>query len=141
MEEKPELFSKLEVTGWRQFRSVQLDLHPRLTILTGANGCGKTTIIGIFSRHFGYQNRFLATPTINESGVVTVSLGLFKTLSRRFFSRSLPPSSPNKIGTVTYASGEKSVISVPENTGSPVFQLNLSAQKSVAGLNIPSHRQ
>ena len=39
------LFSGLYLSGWRQFEFVELDLHPRLTILTGANGCGKTTIL------------------------------------------------------------------------------------------------
>jgi hypothetical protein len=140
MEEPPVLFSKLELTGWRQFKSVKLDLHPRLTILTGANACGKTTIIGMFARHFGYPNRFLATPTIDDSGSVTFSFGLFLSLARRLIVRR-HPILKNRVGAVTYSSGEESIITVPETTSGPQFQLNFSAAKSVAGLNIPSHRQ
>ena len=29
---------------WRQFERVELDLVPRLCVLTGPNGCGKTTV-------------------------------------------------------------------------------------------------
>ena len=34
-------FKALKVEGWRQFGSVNLEFHPRATIITGANGAGK----------------------------------------------------------------------------------------------------
>ena len=37
-------FSAMKLTGWRQFENIELDLSKRVTILTGTNGCGKTTI-------------------------------------------------------------------------------------------------
>ena len=40
-------FKKLQLAGWRQFDSVELELHPRLTVLTGANGAGKSTLVKI----------------------------------------------------------------------------------------------
>jgi predicted ATPase len=34
-------FKRLKIDGWRQFQSIDIELHPRLTIITGANGAGK----------------------------------------------------------------------------------------------------
>ena len=44
-------FSKLILNNWQQFESIDIDIHDRLTIVTGANGCGKTTILNLFSIH------------------------------------------------------------------------------------------
>jgi predicted ATP-binding protein involved in virulence len=52
-------FKKLALTGWRQFEDIDLDLHTRLTIITGANGAGKSSIIRIFSKHFGFDRPYL----------------------------------------------------------------------------------
>lgn len=37
--------SRVEIDGVRGFESFALDLHPRLTVLVGPNGCGKTTVL------------------------------------------------------------------------------------------------
>jgi predicted ATPase len=41
-------FRSLRIEGWRQFDNVDIELHPRLTVLTGANGAGKTSLLRIF---------------------------------------------------------------------------------------------
>ena len=51
---------KLRVEHWRQFGSVDIDLSRRMTILTGANGAGKTTILNLLSRHFGWSINLIA---------------------------------------------------------------------------------
>jgi len=31
-------FQKLKIDDWKQFKKIDIDFHPNLTILTGANG-------------------------------------------------------------------------------------------------------
>ena len=134
------LFSSLEIQGWRQFDYVKLDLHPRLTILTGANGCGKTTLLNLFSRHFGFQTPILATPKLSASGTVSYALDLFKSVTKRWWNvdnSTVPP--VNQIGAIVYSSGSKSPIHVPPET-SAQYQLSFGSQQAVYGVTIASHR-
>ncbi|WP_419737614.1 AAA family ATPase [Ruegeria sp.] len=41
-------FSHISIRQWRQFKNIDIDVHPTLTVLTGANGSGKSTILSIF---------------------------------------------------------------------------------------------
>jgi predicted ATPase len=53
-------FARLMLGGWRQFDDIDLDLSRRLTIVTGANGAGKTTILNLLIQHFGWASQFVA---------------------------------------------------------------------------------
>jgi hypothetical protein len=55
-------FRSLEIRTWRQIDLVKFNFDDRLTILTGANGTGKTTILNLISRHFGWSIPLVATP-------------------------------------------------------------------------------
>ena len=46
---------RLQIQSWRQFRDLDIEFHARLTIITGGNGAGKTTVLNLLSRHFGWQ--------------------------------------------------------------------------------------
>jgi predicted ATP-binding protein involved in virulence len=37
--------SKITLTNYRGFKNLKLRLHPKLTVIVGINGCGKTTIV------------------------------------------------------------------------------------------------
>ncbi|WP_179300880.1 AAA family ATPase [Rhodococcus sp. ACPA4] len=50
----------LSVSNWRQFSSVELQIHPRLTILTGANAAGKTTLLNLFAPHFNWNAQLVS---------------------------------------------------------------------------------
>ena len=71
-------FKKLTITDWKQFEKIEIDFHPQLTVMTGANGSGKTTIINMLSRHFGWEHTELATPAQEAK------TGLFKYFARWF---------------------------------------------------------
>ncbi|WP_165912224.1 AAA family ATPase [Novosphingobium sp. PhB165] len=63
------LFKNISLRNWRQFEHVSIDVHPKLTIITGSNGAGKSSILNMFSKHFGYSRPFLSTPRKTKSGI------------------------------------------------------------------------
>ena len=71
-------FKKLEIGQWQQFESVRIDFHDRLTVITGANGSGKTTILNLFARHSGWEIFSLSTPKEEKStGIVKFFVYIF----------------------------------------------------------------
>ena len=56
-------FTTLQLRGWRQFGSIDLKFHPHLTVLTGANGTGKSTILKLLAGQLAHPWRckFAAT--------------------------------------------------------------------------------
>src|SRR3546814_16405068 len=54
-------FNKIHIERWRQFECVDIDLSHQTTVLKGSNGSGKTSILNILSRHFGWNLLFVST--------------------------------------------------------------------------------
>jgi AAA domain len=59
-------FESILLKRWRQFEVVDLDLRPRMCVLTGPNGCGKTTILNVLGRHFGWNLSFLSSSFLTK---------------------------------------------------------------------------
>src|SRR5258706_7636703 len=133
---EPIKFSRLRLEGWRQFESVDIELHPALTVITGANGAGKSTLLNIFSQHFGYQRPYLATPLRDESGGYSYFTGIVA-LVRKFFASA--PENLLQVGEVSYTNGTKAVANVPQ-AGTIQYSLSVDSQQSVKGFHVPSHR-
>ncbi len=132
-------FNKVTLSEWRQFRSIDIDFHPKVTIITGANGAGKSTILKLLSKHFGWHQIFLATPYLSSK------LGTFE------FKSSLTPLSPHHqinnnrdtfvLGNIFYSNNSVSLITIPSNNNTQAeFDLNINSQQRVLGLHINSHR-
>ena len=125
-------FKKITLSNWRQFYSVEIDFHKRMTIITGANGAGKTTILRILSQHFGWASILLATPRrIKSSPCFQYSTGV-RNLSNA-------PSQHNIVGSILYKNDISSRIVIPES-GSVEYQAGIDNQQAVIGLHINSHR-
>ena len=121
-------FAALEVEGWRQFRSVKIDFHPRATIITGANGSGKTTLLSILSQHFGWSPAFIGTLRINSKG------------ARKYFSGFISDDVQGDVdvGKLSYDNGAVASLQAPTEGAS--FQIALRDSQVVPGIYITSHR-
>ena len=112
--------SRLTVSSWRQFDEVDITFHPQLTVLTGANAAGKTTLLNVLAPHFNWQGQF-------------VTRGRTQTTSPQEDSRSV-------IGELSYSNGGRTFILEPPTTGVSMAQVSYSAMQGVPGIFISSHR-
>lgn len=118
-------------TNWQQFEKVEIDFHERLTVLTGANGSGKTTILRLLARHFGWEYNSLATPKLDKiSRLWGWAVG---------FLPKMQSSGTQEVGYIVYSDGTTTSLVVPQQT-SAEYQLQIQNQKSVECFFIPSHR-
>ena len=124
-------FKSLEVEGWRQFRSVQTEFHPRATIITGANGAGKTTLLSILSQHFGWVPAFIGTLRIDRRGAQRYFSGIIRDVEDSVGGYT-------NIGTLTYDDGAIASLQVP--TEGAQFQVEIHGLQAVPGVYITSHR-
>ncbi|TOP01345.1 AAA family ATPase, partial [Vibrio parahaemolyticus] len=128
------MFKKVEINHWRQFERIEIDLGEKVTIITGSNGAGKTTILGVLGKTFGWDTRLLSTPAKDqESGLMRFFTGKWDS----FFSKEEDQESWIEIGKVQYSDLNVSKVSVPKEAGS-TYDLNFSEQQPVQGMHIPS---
>lgn len=140
----PTSFASLEVEPWRQFNEIKLDLSNRLTVITGTNGTGKTTLLNLIGVHFNWPSSLIGTPKLDK-GVLSFTLG-----TESVFEMKLPdyaqgvtgypdPPKASIIGHVQYENDIRSEIVIPEI---PDAQLTIAYenQQNVEGLYLNSHR-
>ena len=126
-------FTHLEITDWKQFEQLDIDFHDRLTVLTGANGSGKTTILHMLARNLGWNFQELATPRKDDkSGIIKFFSSLFR--------RKIEENQPAVIGKLSFSDGVVTDISVPSNATGARYQINYTNQRVIPGINILSHR-
>jgi hypothetical protein len=125
------VFAKLSLWNWRQFGNVELAFHERLTVLTGANGAGKTTMLNILSQHFGWRFLFMSEPVMDRKGAL------------RYFSGSggsvAPEEARRQVGLLVYSDGHESPVSVPTEV-SANYDVTIDSRREQPGLFLPSHR-
>ena len=132
------MFHDIKLERWRQFQYLNIEFHPQLTVLTGANGTGKTTILNLLNRHFGWNLQLVSTPRRLKRG------------RARFFSdlwpadevqdeEAEPAPSRSEIGQITYSDGQVARLSVPENL-QEAYAVEISGQERIPGIFVPSHR-
>jgi len=130
-------FDQVRVADWRQFGNVDIKLHPRLTILTGANASGKSTLLGILARHLSWSRQYSYTPDRKQDGSGWAALGPRR--KRRMLEDG---GQWADIGALTYASGVETRINVPA-AGSNMrqgYDLYMPNQQHVTGVFLSSHR-
>ena len=124
-------FNKLSISKWQQFQDVEIDFHERLTILTGANGSGKTTILSnILARHYNWSWLSLGTPVKDDdTGEVIFTC--------RYYNGEIL--SQDSIGLLEYSNGE--ITSLHITIGKQIgYNIRFQKQQKVNCFFIPSHR-
>jgi energy-coupling factor transporter ATP-binding protein EcfA2 len=120
-------FRNLFIKDWRQFKSVSLDFHPRLTVLTGANASGKTTLLNLLGRHFDWTSQYLGSPKMSPRG-----------LSWKIDNRFSDMDVSRTIGELEYSNGV--VVEMTVKQASPTYDVVIRNQQFVPGIYLPSHR-
>ncbi len=134
-------FKSLRIEGWRQFGRIEIELHPRLTVLTGANGAGKSSLLRVFSRHFGFDRPFLATPQRTSDGGYTYLTGLFTGALDKLWKGVFSSGRKNEleVGVLTYSNGAEARLQVPRSS-EVQYNLQFSGEQAIAGIHIDSHQ-
>jgi energy-coupling factor transporter ATP-binding protein EcfA2 len=140
MAETTRIFRRLQLAGWRQFGSVDVEFHSRLTILTGVNGVGKSTLLNILAKQVGVERPYLSVPRRNKDGGLTYWTG--RLVSAEWWAGALSNWSQkpkNQVGEITYTDGKNAQLTMPDTVG-PSYQLTVANAMPVVGIAITSHR-
>lgn len=128
------MIKQIKINNWRQFDNLTIDFDERLTILTGANGSGKTTILNILSKAFGESIKFISNISEKSDGSLDYSSSVLGNLDER---RDINYKS-SIIGSITYNSTTAPIL-VPEEV-STTYDISLKNLHPCDGLYINSHR-
>lgn len=85
------MFTRLNIKEWRQFSDIDIVFHDHLTVLTGANGAGKTTILNLLSKSTGWNPQFVSSYEQDENGVSKYFNSL-KEFGKKIFIKLTPKS-------------------------------------------------
>jgi energy-coupling factor transporter ATP-binding protein EcfA2 len=126
-------FRGLQLDRWRQFAPIQIDLDSRVTVITGANGAGKTTILSLLGYHFSWDSPFVGGRRRRGSREFTYE-GEDGRLRKSRFDGNV-----RDIGSLTYQDGTVTDISVPSGEESQ-FRISFESPSTVDGFFLNSHR-
>lgn len=135
------MIEKLNLYEWNQFKDINIKFHPRVTIITGANGSGKSTILRVVGSLIGWNYPEIGVPTDYENSPFMSGIKKEKLIT----ASSTFDTSGIKIGTVNLDDENGYDIFVPNKVNTPSYSISLKpfnteGTSNLKGLNISSHR-
>lgn len=137
------MFTRLNIKEWRQFSDIDIVFHEHLTVLTGANGAGKTTVLNLLSKSTGWNPQFVSSYEKDEKGVSKYFNSL-KALGQRLFikltSINDDQSIKNKLGELEFSDGTIGDLVLPDNITNGTYSIEIRGGKTEKGVYVNSHR-
>ena len=130
-----ESFKNIKLHGWRQFDHIDIEFDSNVNVLTGPNGCGKTTILNVLARHFGWNINFISSPFYLSKNKQKIWSDIRKAIDSDFEQHA----GATEVGSIEYTNGQICNLLVPPHNQAQ-YSLTYQNQMGITGLNIPSHR-
>ena len=139
------MFKRINVKEWRQFSDIDIEFHQHLTVLTGANGAGKTTVLNLLSKSIGWNPQFVSSYEEDENGIVKYFNSL-KDIGKKLFIKVFNASTEemlqekNKLGELEFYDGTIADLVLPNNVADGTYGINVNGGKMERGVYVNSHR-
>lgn len=132
------MFNKLKIEGWRQFENINIEFHNHLTVLTGANGAGKTTILNLLSQHIGWNPQFVSSYQRDKTGISHYLGGLWGNIKN--FIHSFKQLNSTQFGELEVENGHIIGLAIPKNISSGAYNVEIVNNRNQKGVFIHSNR-
>lgn len=140
------MFKRLNIKDWRQFSYIDIAFHDHLTILTGANGAGKTTILNILSKSTGWEPQFTSSYRKDKNGGFKYFNSIMS-LGKKLFIKAAAMTISNgsqlqesKLGELEFSDGTIGDLILPDNVINGTYSINVRGGKTEKGVYVNSHR-
>ena len=137
------MFTRLSFKDWRQFSNIDIVFHEHLTVLTGANGTGKTTVLNLLSKSTGWNPQFVSSYEKDEKGVSKYFNSL-KSLGQKLFIKLTSTNDnqaiKNKLGELEFSDGAICDLVLPDNITNGTYGIEIKGGKTEKGVYVNSHR-
>lgn len=132
------MFKQLHIQNWRQFKDINIDFHEHLTILTGANGAGKTTILNLLSKVIGWEPQFVSSIIKDDNGKGIYNSSELKDLNTIIDGIINPKK--NLLGSLVLSDERSCTFWLPKKVDSGTYDVDIKFNSTEKGVYINSQR-